>query len=148
MPDRLSEIIRAQLQEARGTRFDINDPDIGTKINRSIREARGLPGPDLDTDPDPGQPAPTPDPRTIRGRLLATAASEIRSAEPTAGVDSEREWGSWAWSRRVAGLLDQNGRLPGERGYNPATTGPASQSFHLGQAIDARRQRWLALGRI
>jgi hypothetical protein len=164
MPDKFSEIIREQLKEARGTRFDASDPDIGAKINRSIRESRGIAvgGSDTDTDTGPATQqqsdrirrsdadaaAPTLDRRTARRRLLAAAAQDILDAEPVPGDDAT-EWNAWAWTRRVASIIDQHGRLPGEAHYNPHSTGPNSpDAFDIREAIEARRERWSRLSQL
>jgi hypothetical protein len=139
MTDRISQHINDQLRAVKARSFHPDDAD---GINRALREAAGL-GPA----PEPQQPGrqqqPGADPRTASRHLLAEAASGVRDAEPIPGVDAEAKWDEWIWSRPVVTLLDQQGRLPGERGFDAATTGMAlQQAWDVEQAIDTRRHRW------
>jgi hypothetical protein len=139
MPDRISEHINAQLREVRARSFSADDH---AGINAALREAAGR-----DPSPEPQQPGrsqqPTTDPRTASRRLLSEAASGIRDSEPVPGLGPARAWDEWVWSRPVVTLLDQQGRLPGERGYDAGTTGLAlEQTWDVDAAIDARKQRW------
>jgi hypothetical protein len=119
-------------------------------INAAIREAAGYPA------APPGPAArqhssgtAAPDPRTASRQLLAEAAAEVRDSEPIAGVDTEQAWDGWVYSRPVLPLLDADGRLPGERNYDPAASATVVGSgFDMDSAIDARRHRWKQLGRI
>jgi hypothetical protein len=143
--DRLSQHINTQLRAVRARTFSPDDAD---GINAAIREAAGY-GPPVVNDDDDQDQAPTADPRTASGRLLADATEAVRNGEPVPGVDAEAVWAEWAWSRPVVTLLDQDGRLPGERGYRAATTGTAVGSgWDVQAAIDARRDRWHATGRM
>jgi hypothetical protein len=139
MTDRISQHINEQLRAVRARSFSPDDAD---GINRALREAAGF-GPA----PEPQQPTqqqqPGADPRTARGRLLAEAAAGVRDSEPVPGLDPEAKWNEWIWSRPVVTLLDQQGRLPGERGFDAGSTGLAiGQAWDVEQAIDSRRRRW------
>jgi hypothetical protein len=137
MADRISEHINNQLREVRARTFR---PDDHAGINAALREAAGY-GPSPEPQPQGRQQQPTTDPRTASRRLLAEAAAGVRDSEPVTGP--ARAWDEWVWSRPVISLLDQDGRLPGERGYDAGTTGLAiGQPWDVEQAIDSRRQRW------
>jgi hypothetical protein len=100
-------------------------------INRALREAAGI-------DQPPPQPAqPTPQLPALGGSDYHLADDEpLPAAEP-------KEWERWIYRRRVISLLDQQGRLPGEAGYDRATTGPGNpDSFNMTAAVAARRNRW------
>jgi hypothetical protein len=127
------------LRSQRGTR-PRDGEEFGRMVNRQLRETRYGPGPPFEPEPQPA--AVRSDPRTVRGQLLDTAAAGVRDDEPMAGIDPAESWETWVWSRRVAPLLDQDGRLPGEAGYNPTRTGPANPAFDLDIAVAARRRRW------
>jgi hypothetical protein len=110
-------------------------------INRAIREAAGygpLPEPQQPAQPAAAEPAAyTP----TRGEL------ELLDSEPVPGVATVKQWESWCWQRDVLPRLDQAGRLPGERGYTPGTTGPNNpDGFDLLAAVTARRNRWKRRG--
>jgi hypothetical protein len=102
-------------------------------INNALREAAGL---DVDDDQADDQPAP---------QLPTLGGSDygLRHEEPPPGVD-ESEWEAWIYRKgRVLKLLDQHGRLPGEDGYDRASTGPAiPATYDMAAAVKARRQRW------
>jgi hypothetical protein len=147
MPDRISDHINRQLREVRARTFSPDDHD---GINAAIREAAGYPA----APPEPGvrqrsSGTSAPDPRTASRRLLAEATAEIRDSEPIAGVDTKQAWDGWIYGLPVLRLLDANGRLPGERGYDAAASATVVGSgFDMDSAIDARRRRWKQLGRI
>jgi hypothetical protein len=110
-------------------------------INRAIRRAAGhqVPAPAQQQD----QAEPTRGSRGASGRLLAEATQAIRDNEPIPGLHSDRKWQEWAWSRGVITVMDQQGRLPGERGFRSSMTGEALQTdFDPVAAIDSRRERW------
>jgi len=133
------------LREARsGPSFDL-DAASGD-VNAAIPEAAGYPTPAPTQQQHPSEPPR--DPRTATRRLLAEAAQVIRDAEPIPGLHSERKWTEWVWSRGTVTLLDQEGRLPGERGYKASTTAEAlGADWDVEQAISARKDRWHNLGR-
>jgi uncharacterized protein YqcC (DUF446 family) len=120
-------------------------------INAAIREAAGYPP--MEPQPRSRQSAtstPTSgtDPRTHTRQLLAVATAQLRDSEPLAGIASVREWDQWVYSRAVAPLLDQDGRLPGEHGYSPSEAASIiGADFDMDTAMAARRQRWQALAR-
>jgi hypothetical protein len=138
MTDRLSQHINEQLRAVRARSFTVDDSD---GINQALREAAGF-GPA----PEPqqqDQQQTGADRRTVRKHLLAEAASGVRDSEPIPGIDAEGKWNEWIWSRPVVSLLDQQGRLPGERGFDAGTTAMAiGQPWDVEAAIDARKQRW------
>jgi hypothetical protein len=148
MPDRISEHINRQLREVRARSFS---PDDSAGINAAIREAAGrgpIRQPAADPDDDDDQQHTPGDPRTASRYLLAEAAEAVRDSEPVPGLDPEGKWDQWAHSRPVVTLLDQAGRLPGERGYRANTTGHAvGGGWDFQAAIDARKHRWQSLGR-
>jgi hypothetical protein len=103
--------------------------DQASQINAALRDA--VQGEQL---PDGAGAGVEPDDQVL------AAADELRAREPRPW---EVAWDRWAHSHEVAELLDQNGRLPGERYYRPDQTRAALGEFtyRWDQAHKARRER-------
>jgi hypothetical protein len=146
MPTDESEAMNRFFRESRSSSsFDVATTDHAT-VNAAIRRAAGhtdQPGPDDQDAPGPRAPGAT-DSRTARSRVLDAAVEAMLDAE-YAAVGDQAKWEAWIWSRRVRSVLDENGKLPTETGYNPARCGPTWPDFDMDRAVEARRVRWQAL---
>jgi hypothetical protein len=129
MPEQSSQLINAALREA-AAGFQVSD---GAAINRALREAAGIDAPEPTAQSrQPAEPA-----------RLRQADYDVRHSEPPAGAAKLREWDRWVWSKPVVGLLDQDGRLPGETGYDREATGRGDpDNFDVTDAVLARKARW------
>jgi hypothetical protein len=112
-------------------RFDLSTTS-NAEVNRMLRQAAGYDTPE--PTPKPQEPPQLP--------KLGGSDYGLKDEEPPPGVN-EDEWERWVYKGRVIRLLDQAGRLPGEPGYDRATTGPGGpDSYDLAAAVKARRDRW------
>jgi hypothetical protein len=123
-----SDAINTTIRAARGDPVDFSDPGA---INAAIRRAAGR---------DPG---PAAAPERPAGARFTRDEYRVRHGEPAPGHSTLADWNQWAW-RRASGLLDRHGRLPGEGGYDPASSGRSDTSggYDPVQAIVARKRRW------
>jgi hypothetical protein len=119
--------MNAALREAAGR--NLYRIDQAADINRALRDAAV--GEQL---PDGAGAGVEPDDQVL------AAARRLLDVEPFPWEDA---WRRWARSHEVMALLDQNGRLPGERYYRPDLTRRAmgQAAYRWDQAHEARRQR-------
>jgi hypothetical protein len=122
-----SDAINQAIRATRGDPIDLSNPDA---VNQAIRRAAGR---------DPGPAAP----ERRAGARFTRDEYRVRHGEPAPGHSTLADWNQWAW-RRASGLLDQHGRLPGEDGYDPASSGRGDTpgGYDPVQAIVARKRRW------
>jgi hypothetical protein len=120
-----SDAINQAIRSARGNPLDLSDT---AAVNAAIRVAAGR--------------APAPAARST-GRPFTPDEYRVRHGEPAPGQATLAAWNRWAW-QRAAGLLDQHGRLPGEDGYDAASSGRGDNpdAYDPVPAIVARKRRW------